>query len=331
MSVAMAMAGLSAIPSGPVPFDLYVPNDGYAWWYVDAISDDGEYALSLIFFVGSVFSWRYAKARQNGPADPMDYCAINLALYRPKGKHWALSEWPREHVRRGPEDFVIGANQISWRDGMLEVQIDERSAPFARPVKGQLRLYPEQLFAERYPLDLAGQHFWQPIAPSARVRLDFQQPALRFSGEAYWDSNFGMRPLEQDFSSWNWSRAELSQGSAVLYDVERRVGPALRLAKIFAKDGQVKDLAAPDWLDLPKGFWAEPRATRVQAGGAAKVLRNLESSPFYARSLISTQLLGQSVKAIHESLSLDRFRQTWVQRLLPFKTRRWSPGSGVGR
>lgn len=324
MSASTVMAGAPTAQAGPSPFNLHVPNDGYAWWYLDAISDDGEYACSLIVFVGSVFSWRYAKARQKGPADPMDFCAINLALYRPHKKHWALSEWPRDQVRRGPGDLVLGRNQISWRDGILDVQIDDRSAPFARPLKGHLILYPEQLFAERYPLDLAGHHYWRPIAPSARVTLDFKQPALRFSGEAYWDSNFGTRPLEKDFSGWNWSRSNLSQGSAVIYDVERRLGPPLRLAKIFTKDGQVQNLEAPDGRDLPKGFWAESRATRVQSGGDAQVLRNLESSPFYARSLISTQLLGQSVTAVHESLSLDRFRKAWVQRLLPFRTRRWS-------
>jgi len=30
-------------------------------------------------------------------------------------------------------------------------------------------------------------------------------------------------------------------------------------------------------------------------------------------------LLGESVTAMHESLSLDRFRARWVQMLLPFR------------
>jgi hypothetical protein len=37
-------------------FDIDVPPDGYAWWYVDGISDDGARAISIIGFIGSVFS-----------------------------------------------------------------------------------------------------------------------------------------------------------------------------------------------------------------------------------------------------------------------------------
>ena len=37
-------------------FDAPVPPGGYAWWYVDALSDDGRHGLTVIAFVGSVFS-----------------------------------------------------------------------------------------------------------------------------------------------------------------------------------------------------------------------------------------------------------------------------------
>ena len=41
---------------GAPRFDQAVAPGGYLWWYVDAISDDGQHALSIIAFVGSVFS-----------------------------------------------------------------------------------------------------------------------------------------------------------------------------------------------------------------------------------------------------------------------------------
>ncbi len=56
--------------------------NGYAWWYVDALSDDGTNGITIIAFIGSVFSPYYALARRNGPADPLNHCAINVAIYR---------------------------------------------------------------------------------------------------------------------------------------------------------------------------------------------------------------------------------------------------------
>ncbi len=53
-------------------------------------------------------------------------------------------------------------------------------------------------------------------------------------------------------------------------------------------------------------------------------MRTLEDAPFYARSLVRPALLGERVAAVHESLSLDRFRTGWVQMLLPFRMPRRS-------
>ena len=43
-------------PDGSPAFDQLVPNGGYLWWYVDGISDDGKHGITIIAFVGSVFS-----------------------------------------------------------------------------------------------------------------------------------------------------------------------------------------------------------------------------------------------------------------------------------
>jgi len=67
--------------------------------------------------------------------------------------------------------------------------------------------------------------------------------------------------------------------------------------------------------------WGLPRETRTVAGGTARVVETLEDTPFYSRSLLQTGAEGQTCAAVHESLSLGRFRQGWVQFLLPFKMR----------
>ena len=159
-----------------------------------------------------------------------------------------------------------------------------------------------------------------PAGPLRRVEVDLSQPALRWRGSAYLDSNRGDRPLEHDFKSWHWSRAALpSQRTAVLYDAARCDGSALTLALAFGANGSVQDMALPPTVELPHTGWRLPRATRSEAEGATRVAQSLEDGPFYARSVLRTQLLGESATAVHESLSLERWAQPVVQCMLPFR------------
>ncbi|MFD0938632.1 carotenoid 1,2-hydratase, partial [Methylobacterium trifolii] len=68
----------------------------------------------------------------------------------------------------------------------------------------------------------------------------------------------------------------------------------------------------------PTRLWRMPRETRSDDGRAA-VLRTFEDTPFYSRSLLAATLDGQPVRAVHESLSLDRFRNPLVRLMLPFR------------
>jgi carotenoid 1,2-hydratase len=77
------MGGGQLRPAGP-GFALEVAHNGYAWWYIDAISDDGANGLTIIAFIGSVFSPYYKWARRKREADPMEHCALNVSLY---GRH----------------------------------------------------------------------------------------------------------------------------------------------------------------------------------------------------------------------------------------------------
>ncbi len=93
-----------------------------------------------------------------------------------------------------------------------------------------------------------------------------------------------------------------------------------RLALHFDASGAVTNLEPLTRHTLPTTrIWRIPRGTHADPEQPARILETLEDTPFYARSLVSANLTGDKVTAVHESLSLDRFRQRWVQLLLPFR------------
>jgi len=265
-----------------------------------------------------VFSPYYAWARRKGPADPLDHCAINVALYGPRTKLWAMTERPSGAVQRDRSSFTIGPSSVHWQHDRLVIEVNERTMPWLGHLRGRITLLPEGLPGRSWTLSDAGSHWWQPIAPVARVHVAFAQPFIDWSGNAYFDSNGGVGPLEDTFADWDWSRAPHRDGTAALYDVRRRDGSADSLALRFSKSGDVERLDSPAPARLDSTGWRIRRATRSDTG-AARIGKTLEDTPFYARSLVHTTLFGENTVAMHESLSLGRFASPVVQAMLPFR------------
>lgn len=309
----------------PQEFAMPVAAGGYAWWYLDALAEDSRSALVAIAFIGSVFSPYYAAAlrRAGGGADPYRHCALNLALYLNGCRHWALTE-----RAAGPctdaRVLALGTSRLAWDDGALTIDVDERAAPWPRRLVGRIAIAPQPLAARTYALDAEGRHSWTPLAVHARVRAEFQQPRLRFDGHGYLDCNRGAEPLEAAFAGWDWSRARAADGSTLLlYDVIGREGTRRNIALRFDADGSARTIEPPPVRPLPATrIWRVARTTRADRGADVQLLRTLEDTPFYARSLLTTRLHGAPATAVHESLALTRFRRRWVQALLPFRMRR---------
>lgn len=294
------------------------------------------HALTLIAFIGSVFSPYYARARRRhaeGAAPAEAHCAVNLSLYRrPAGasafqRLWAMTERGAQALQRSPEQLRIGPSRLRWqRDGSLAIDVDEITAPWPRRLRGRIALQPGSLPGQAFTLDAAGRHVWQPLSPSARVDVAFDAPTLRWQGEAYLDSNHGSRPLAHDFRSWQWQRSALpGRRGRVLYDVQAADGSVHALALAFEADGSVQALALAPWQALPASAWGVARSSRAAQPPA--VLATLESGPFYCRSLLRDA--DDGALAVHESLSLERFERPWVQAMLPFRMPRRAAWPGV--
>ncbi len=300
---------------------MNVPPGGYAWWYVDALSADGRYGLSIIAFIGSVFSPYYALARRRGPADPLEHCALNVALYGPGVRRWTMTERGKRHVAVSAEHFAIGPSALHWDGETLTIDIDEIGMPLPIPrrVRGTIRVRPRALTGHVVTLNPDGAHRWWPIAPVAEVEVELSEPALHWTGPGYLDMNRGDAPIAEGFRDWHWSRAATRDGAAVLYGGVRRDGSRFDLGWRFDRDGETTPLATPPVSSLSKSGWRIARETRSDAGRPAALVATLEDTPFYARSLVKASLTGEEVTAMHESLSLDRFANPVVQAMLPFR------------
>ncbi len=291
-----------------------MPPGGYAWWYVDGVSDDGRHGLTVIAFLGSVFSPYYA---WSGRGDPLNHSAVNVVLYGRPGS-WAMTERPRGSVRRDATSLTIGPSSLHWDGTTLTIRVAEVTSPLPSRLSGTIRVRPAGITPGPFTLDAEGRHRWWPLSPASRIEVAFDRPSLRWSGDAYFDTNDGDVPLEDSFRSWTWSRSTLKRGAAILYDVERRDGSRQDLSLRFDPDGTPRAIEPPVPARLPPTLWRLPRATRSD-DGTASVLRRFEDAPFYSRSLLSARICGEAVRPVHEALDLDRFTHPLVRLMLPFR------------
>lgn len=303
-------------------FDTAVTPNGYRWWYLDVVSDDGRDSLVIIGFIGSVFSPYYASSRRRGRSDPFNHCAVNAILYSDSGKRWAMTERSGDQLVSDADGISIGRSSMRWLDGKLVVEIDELSNPIPRRMRGRVVLSPGNMNHEVLSLHSNGRHNWWPVAPRATATVEFEMPDRRFSGSAYLDSNFGDEPLESGFRRWDWTRRERPPADGVTtsltYHVVQKDGHENTIALALADSGELVHQPAPLAQRLPASAWRVPRHTRSDL--PIVDVKTLEDTPFYARSLLR---VGDSDATdailMHESLSLERFRSRWVQWLLPFR------------
>jgi carotenoid 1,2-hydratase len=269
--------------------------------------------LTIIAFVGSVFSPYYA---WRGRRAPEDHCAINVALYGPRGR-WAMTERGAGALARSSDGFRVGPSALHWDGQGLDIDINEVCSPLPRRVIGRVRLDVETFNARVFELESMGRHVWRPIAPLARVSVNMSHPALQWRGHGYFDTNRGHEPLEAGFRAWNWSRARVRQGARVFYESENRRGGQTALSLVFGENGDLVERPAPGLVHLPETRWRLPRSTRSEQ--PARVIETLEDAPFYARSRIVHRIDGEDAISMHESLDLDRFSNPVVKAMLPFR------------
>lgn len=304
-------------------FDIKVDDGGYAWWYIDAISDDGVYGITIIAFIGSVFSPYYAWSKAR---NPFDHCALNVALYGPGIGRWAMTERPKNNVSISANEFQLADSAMTWDGSKLRIKIDEHLSPIPSPVRGEVIVDTSFQNNQSFQIDEKGRHRWRPICTAARVSARFTDPDLSWSGNGYLDTNDGDEPLEDGFRFWDWSRAELPNGeSAVLYNCDLWNGGQQSIAIRLDKSGNIEQAEQPSAVPLPPTpIWRIKRRTGADHGTQPKLIKTLEDTPFYSRSIIESTIWGETCRSMHESFSGARYQSPIIKSMLKFRMPRRS-------
>ncbi|MEM7664982.1 MAG: hydroxyneurosporene dehydrogenase [Pseudomonadota bacterium] len=259
--------------------------------------------------------------KRSGRGDPLNHACLNVAMYGPNGR-WVMTERPSSALERDKANLQIGPSHVEWDGNALEITIQERDKrlfnPFRRPVRGTVRVIPEALNPTSFALDREENHIWHCMAPRARVEVEMDEPGVSWKGSGYFDHNRGSEPLEDGFRVWHWSRAHMKSGAVVCYEGERGDGSLFASAIRFNANGIPDEVSLPPIAQLPSSKWRIERRTRSEIG-VAEVRRTWEDTPFYARSELSSQLYGEDVCAVQESLDMRRFASPLVQFMLPYR------------
>jgi carotenoid 1,2-hydratase len=294
------------------------PN-GYAWWYVDGLSACGTRAVSVIGFIGSVFSPWY---RWSGRKNPQNHVCINVATYGPGGR-FTMTDRGVSALRQTASKFEVGPSAMRWEGDHLVIDINEVSSPpIISRVKGQIRVIPSAITSVELPLTEDGSHIWRPFAPRSRIEVDIDRPGWQWTGEGYFDANFGTRALEQDFSYWTWGRYPTARGATCFYDATRLDGSELAAGFSFDADGTARTIPLPPKVPMRRSLWAVKRETRGDAGTQARQVQSMLDAPFYSRSAVQTTLNGEATVGVHEALDLTRFRSPFLKPMLAVRVPR---------
>ncbi len=286
----------------------------YEWWYFDALSDDGRYALTCIWFLGNPFSPYYRRAALGHSADPFRHNALFFALYQDGRLHaYHFTRFPVMQIAAGetlPLDLRFGGSRLTSTPAGWHLTLSDENANRRRLEAALTFAAPPPVPSPREAVSPETSHWWLPAAPFCRVSgkivlREAHNPGaerIAFSGTGYHDHNWGRLPFAQEIRDWYWVRAALDgERAAILYHVRpRRGGEAVSHFLLFERGRMVWHDPAPQVrLSRPAvNAFGTVYATRLNVESGEWPARfefgpRLDSAPFYVRALCAATLKGR--------------------------------------
>ncbi|SIS56058.1 carotenoid 1,2-hydratase [Phaeovulum vinaykumarii] len=283
------------------------------------MSEEGDRAVSVIGFIGSVFSPWY---RWSGRKNPEDHCCINVATYGRNGR-FTMTDRGRAALRQSEDELRVGPSRMYWTGRQLIVEVEEISAmPHVSRVRGTITLTPSALTNVELALTPSGSHVWRPFAPTAEIEVNLTQGHV-WKGHGYFDANFGTAALEDDFHFWTWGRFPTARGATVYYDGVRADDSTFALGIEVDRDGSVRMIdELPPQAHFARSGWFVRRDTRADGGFRPRQVLSMLDAPFYSRALVETQIGTERTVGVHEALDLRRFASPLLKPMIAVRVPR---------
>ena len=283
----------------------------YEWWYFDAISDSGEWAITCVWFLGNPFSAYYRHSALGVPGSPFAQNALFFALYRHGRLHaYHFTRFPESEITAGetmPLCLRFGPDTLTMQgEGQWHLSLADENAN-GRTLEASLTFTAPPLVAgDAQATAMDSDHSWLPIAPFCRVqgRVKLREPhnpgaeVIEFRGTGYHDHNWGRLPFDADIRDWYWARAALEgERSVILYHVRPHHGPTVSHLLLFESGRLLRhDAEAQVRLERPvfNGFGTRYHSQLTVSGADLEAVfrfeTRLDSAPFYLRALCTATL-----------------------------------------
>ena len=308
----------------------------YEWWYFDALSDDGNEAVIIVFLDNFIYSPRYNRIRGESadrfPAVSFTYFRDGKPLYR------SVAEFPQDEFSADKQSpgCVIGGCSFKFESASYgsgySVTIDMKLSGDRKLIAAFEWLSVESNFAPQTTSIDESAHMWNMVAPRSDVsgritvydKKGREKDVRHFRGTGYHDHNIDDRWLAKTIRDWHWGRAHFADATAVFYRYCELGDNSPSTKLLIIKDGQLTErnvqYEEQNYVRDKFGIRYPTRLRLISDDDVrlrVKPLKVIDSSFYYLRFLseITLSMPGESphtITGITEFLAPKSLKYRWL-------------------
>ncbi|CVK98772.1 uncharacterized protein FMAN_08448 [Fusarium mangiferae] len=217
----------------------------FDWWYFDAVSDDGEHALTVIFFTSSFVGFSFDLLNAIDPLNvyvfynhggdgfsfPISSTSVTIKL----DGDGASGDWTGSGASfQGAAD--LSTYKVTFKKTLLNPSVEGTFTLKSRG-PGHYVCGPLEAGQNMKVLPNVG---WVNVMPAADAAVDVKinGQKIKFTGNGYHDKNWGDAPFLASLNGWYWGHATFGDYNIVFFDMLDK-NNVEKVGGYVLKDGKV--------------------------------------------------------------------------------------------